>query len=644
MLITINSFNGNSINDGSNYRAYGLNLQNRQAAKPVFIDEPMADPVDSGMYTVDVWAPVIDIKITNYANRWALISQLKQWCKRGTQGNLIVTFSDDGLQYQISCRVVNLTQDPTYGDHWLLTLQTGTTAWRAVNSEAAAAWNPTGAGGTTVIAVGGNDRTRLIASLTPSSGPATNYLYQNLQQIINVPGINHGLRPWVITLDTHALNLAGKMRADCFDLRIFIDGVETKRWIKSPNTTTTQVIFNAKYGPGQSIPLGVAVSSGGAITVLQFSVNPTNVAAVAALPASGIFVHGTEWIAYSGKNSTACNVTVVQRGAYGTTKQAHNVGDVFKFQEHAVIMFYGNANAVDPSTLDANYDATKPLCNFPNNDNTQWSWDNTTLFYDPTNPGRTGGWSQYNKQLGAVSHSYAITQDGLTGDPALGSAIGAYLSGSLPRADTAIEAWQLHAEAAFQTVSMTGAKNVVGSGWPAIAGLQVSTNGKTWAPATWTEAKPTSAWQAFSHTAVSVATTSKWLQVGLNGTTGSASGSLADLEVLTATVTFVSANLPAFSALGEKSNYQLTVTLSNTTNGDTVTLTYAMLIGKAFLLDCENFAATYDLVNALAAMVLDDPGRADGWLRLEPGNNTISIASVDMGTLGVALSWYRRRI
>jgi hypothetical protein len=140
-----------------------------------------------------------------------------------------------------------------------------------------------------------------------------------------------------------------------------------------------------------------------------------------------------------------------------------------------------------------------------------------------------------------------------------------------------------------------------------------------------------------------VPATSKWLQLVLAGTTGAVSGSLADFEGLTATVVFVSANLPTFTALGEVANYALTVTIQNQTNGDTVTLTYAMLIGKTFLLDSENFVAAYDQVNAYNAMQIDDPGRADGWLRVEPGANTISISSTDMGTLGVALSWYRRR-
>ena len=147
-----------------------------------------------------------------------------------------------------------------------------------------------------------------------------------------------------------------------------------------------------------------------------------------------------------------------------------------------------------------------------------------------------------------------------------------------------------------------------------------------------------------THTGVSVATTSKWLRVGLSGTTGAVSGSLADLEVTSCTVTFVSANLPTFTALGEKANYLLSVTLSNGANGDAVTLTFAMLIGKVFLMDCENFIATYDSVNAFNALALNDLGRADGWLRLEPGSNVITISSVDMGTLGVALSWYPRRI
>ena len=76
---------------------------------------------------------VLTIRIMNYANRYALIAQLKTWCKRGTEGDLVVQFVDDGIAYQMECRVVDLVQDDDRSSMvWRAILNTGTSAWRAV--------------------------------------------------------------------------------------------------------------------------------------------------------------------------------------------------------------------------------------------------------------------------------------------------------------------------------------------------------------------------------------------------------------------------------------------------------------------------------------------------------------------------------
>ena len=104
MLITVKSWNGHNINDSS-YQAVLQNPHGHPDAAPVYLDQPNADSVDAGVYTVNVQNKILSIKILNHANRHALISQLKKWFKRGTQANLVVSFSDDtDTDYQISYR------------------------------------------------------------------------------------------------------------------------------------------------------------------------------------------------------------------------------------------------------------------------------------------------------------------------------------------------------------------------------------------------------------------------------------------------------------------------------------------------------------------------------------------------------------
>jgi hypothetical protein len=61
------------------------------------------------------------------------------------------------------------------------------------------------------------------------------------------------------------------------------------------------------------------------------------------------------------------------------------------------------------------------------------------------------------------------------------------------------------------------------------------------------------------------------------------------------------------------------------------------------LLDGENYLASYDGHGAHRSIRLDDESRAV-WLRLKPGENELEITSPGVGTLAVALSWYRRHL
>src|SRR5688572_12410633 len=135
MLTSLKTFDGHNINDNTNYKTSLLNPRGTPNAVPVFIPQNEADSIDADTYAVDIQTKVLSIEIANYAQRHALISQLKGWFKRGTRGNLVATFIDDGVDYQINCRVVNLVQNPDYGMRFSAILQTGTTAWRSVSPQ-----------------------------------------------------------------------------------------------------------------------------------------------------------------------------------------------------------------------------------------------------------------------------------------------------------------------------------------------------------------------------------------------------------------------------------------------------------------------------------------------------------------------------
>lgn len=651
MLITVKTFNGHNINDGSSYRTLLQNPYGMPDAMAVFIEQTNADAVDAGLYTVNVQQKVLKISVLNYANRYSLISQLKTWFKRGTQGELVVNFADDGVDYQMTCRVVNLVQDDNYPDRFTAILQSGISEWRAVTESMQATWTATGTTETQNISVGGKDETFLSVDITAVAGPASGYLYQNLYQLPNTPNLVHGLVPWCITVNTATLVSAGKMQADCDDLRI-IDlntGQELKRWIANPNNASTKVWVNLNFSLAGSFTLLTAVASSGAVEYLQFDANASGY--INLLPPTGIVYHGTEWFAYSSKDATNSRLYISQRGVFGTTMQAHSANDVFNFLQYPLLMKYGNASAAAPSASDPNYDDTKPLPNLASSSNTSWVWTTSDKFYDPEHPNRTGGWTFIKQTLGPESEAFFVKQDAASGDPALGFKVASFEFASVWKDENVVFKGLLSRATGFTSVSMTGDKyrsneNWIGNTLWAFSYIGGLFTGQ-YLVRLWDEATPASAgsWTPWTHNSVSVTPRHQQsLEFWFWGGYPAAANAYAVSEMLTCTVVFDSTYIPTGTLLGEVGNYPLEVTLENETTGDAVTLNFTMLIGSTFSLDGETNTVQYNGVNAFGAVTMDDEGRA-AYLRLQGGvTNTIRISGDDLGELDIDLSWYRRRL
>lgn len=650
MLIHLKTFDGNNINDGSNYRAILINQRDTPNATPIFIEQTNEDSVDAGIYTVEVQTKVITIEVLNYATRDALVSQLKRWFKRGKRGDLVATFSDDDIDYQINGRVVNFVPEADHPLRWKIILQTGSSTWRSVDLQTDT-WEVTGTSEDHDITVGGNDETRLIASLTATAAPGIGYFYQQLFRFPNMVDVPFGIRPWCISLNTAALVTAGKMLSSCNDLRVYNGETEIKRWISGPNTTTTKIWFNCDMAEGYSLTLLTGIDDVTDVPSLQFAVNATTSAIITKMPNSGIVYHGTEWFYYSGKNATACTLTITKRGVWNTTKQAHVATDVFAYIQNPIRIVYGKATATDPSLADANYDNEKPVFNLSSSTNTSWVWDDTTDFYIPNQSGRKGQWAPLPPRAldtynGRASKVYHVEGDAESGDPAMGIKFGAYQSGALWKPDTGPISFLFYSSSRISGVSATGRKYRNTAHWMPKSGFQRSDNSSVWVDL-WIEASPSAAlaWENWStHSSVSVANTSQFIRFSVVGVSSDAADSYALSEALTVTVDFVSANIPTGTLLGEVDHYPLDVTLSNDVSGDEVGILYPALYNKAFLMDGEAFEATFDGVRAHRSITLNDEGRAS-WLRLQPGVNTLTLSSnEDMGTVSVALSWYRRRL
>ena len=723
MLRITKTFDGHAINDGTNYRAWILNPYHVPSIQPVFVAQANADAVDAGIFTVDPATVVLKIKILNYANRQTLISQLQSWFKRGTLGDLVMTFSDDGLDYYKPCRVVNIVPEPEYPMHFIVTLNTGWSTWRAVTADTYA-WNLTGTGGNHTVTLLGDDETPLSVTFSLSAGPANGYLYQRLYQLLNapqsVPALGYG--PWCVTVDTASLiadnankcqinngagitavattiaydtvtgtlpsagsgyvdteqikwtgktgttsgNLTGVtrgiggttaathadnaviklsyMQANCADLRIFLNGKETNRWIANPNNASTLVWFNLTIDQGYSLTLKTAIASSGDISYIEFAVTPDSLNALTAMPAEGILVHGTEWIKYKGKDLAKYRLSVTARGMMGTTLQAHAAADVFRYMQHVIAVCYGNTASVAPSTLDTTYDYTKPVFLLASSSNSSWVYDATSAFYDSMQTGRTGGFSPIIlRRLGLLSSTYPVKQNAKTGDPALGMLIATYMQGGKWNSEQASLGWQFYRACGIDTTTFTGQKYRTGADWPLVASLQNSADGKTYL-SVWTEATPGSitTWTALaSHSGVAMSS-ERWMRFLFEGGVAAANQMYAMLEILTGTINFVSANLPTGTLGSQQLSRQLDLVLSNAANSDAFETNVPMLLGMTLAIDGEEKTVLYNQINAHEVILSNDESR-DRLIRLVKGDNILTVSAVDVGTLAANLSWYRRR-
>lgn len=643
MLVNLKRFNGNTLNV-SGIRAAILNPGMVPNANPVFVEQAMADQDYSGAYSVSVREVAIQLRITDPANRHARMVTIKNWFKRGTSGTLEATFVDDSLDYLLNCVVMTPPiPDEEFPDVFTVILQTGDSSWRELTPHTDT-WTVTGTGGTKTVDAGTGDETALIASLTATANPTVGYLYHNIYRLVDVPVVNYGTRPWCLTVDTATLVGGGKMQADCDDLRIMLDGKQTKRWIAAPNTATTNIWFNVALGPGYSLILDTAIAATGDITTMTFTKTTANLAALKALPTKGILYNGTEWISWNGKTVNKYQLKGIKRRIYGTTWQAHATSSTFKYIQHTIVMKYGNSAVGAPSLTDANYDINKPQFDLTASSNSAWVYTASTLFYDRDYPNKGGSWTPVLNVLGDESKYYMIKEDVESGDPAMGAKLSCWQKQGRDQTEKGRVGWMLKCAGGFYRVTLAGRKKRSTARWPTFAGLQRSLNGKTWVNV-WTDAKPaTTAWTALAtHTTVSITTTNKYIFFGIDGTITVLANAYAMLEGLTATIEFYSTNLPTGAFLGESSNFSLEIALENQTTGDIVYLDYPMITTKVFLLDSENSVATFDEQNMHDAMTLNDEGRSV-WLRLAKGVNTLALTSADCGTLDIALTWYRRRL
>lgn len=261
---------------------------------------------------------------------------------------------------------------------------------------------------------------------------------------------------------------------------------------------------------------------------------------------------------------------------------------------------------------------------------------------------RTGGWKP-TRAAGKYADWYTGDQGTFGTDPAtnMGAEINSYLD-VIYKSEKGTMYWTFNNPCVITTLSSLGEKYkaLTNTTWP-VTRLESSVAGTTSWTVEWTEATPGSAttWTAWTHASETLLTGAKFVRFTTSGAVQALANNTAKFEVNLGTsgsmgAVFNSSNVPSVTVGSQATNAEINVTLSNTTTGDSITLSFPLASNTTLTLDTENRQMSYQNV------LLSPPDLSSvrqEWLRLVPGNNAISYVDSTTGAVTVVFTYRERK-
>lgn len=631
-MLTIVSWDGYAINDGTNYLAgfspgmewglpdVGVRSVPRLGAWPV-LATIAREGRELSLY----------VSIANAANVRALRAQLLRWFdpEDETPKRLIIRDSDGVTERYVLaiCQAVRpvLIGDVAACGLFRVSLAVhGDVRWRSVVA-AGDVWDVTASGQTRVIANGGADEAYPVITFEPTSAKTGGYNYRRWLPVVWRSTNAANGYPVMAALDTAALVLAGKMQADGDDLRVQVDGLEVNRWLYNMNAAATHVWLNLNFTAAPVLTLRTAFAAGDIVTSLDLD----NAVEMALLPATGTVLIDSEAFAYTGRDLLNRQLTGVTRAAKGTAAAGHTAATTVRWIQRDVYLLYGNATATAPATDDR----YAPAFWLTASTNTLWVYNGE--FGDSGNL-RTGRWTP-DGAIGVSSDAGCYTGRHRTlADPY--SVIGAWQAWD----STGGRGWNLVHPCGIVNAEWYGeqiAVNDGGSSRPPYVSCTLwyfLTTGWTLAA---TVAQPSVAdvYEAWTQP-LAVPGWSRAYKIGFTLAAGYHSG----LEVNLIDVHLDASTTPLALVGAEVGAHSLAATLTNETSGAALTATFTMATGTELEVDTDRRTVTYlaDGSRQFQAVSLSTARRH--WLPLVPGNNTLRFDDVGTNAVTVTLAWEER--
>jgi len=657
--VTITSFNAHAINDGTNYTArFPAKTPLLAQTDAQFVERPDEFPVYSFLRLRDRTLPIV---ITVKAGS---IDTLKQWFDTSvkTAYKLLITDSSDSSTWYVYGVPTSFMVEGQPGHNKVtVILAVADPIWRK-GSTTTEAWTVSSSGGTHTWTVAGTKYAKPVITITPNSARSGSGLqYKRWVAVYNQTTsaiANYPVNILSGNLDHAALVTAVKAQADGDDFRVFMDGLEVlNKWAGGGgyNSTTLRMWMNINLEPKIELTLGAAIAGAGSVTTITFEATAANQDALRRLATKDnkVLYIGTEAFAAPDMTVNILKYTVTastnMRQAKGTSAASHSIGDTVRWIQHDIWVCYGDATLTAP-TADDNL---KPILNLTSSTNTSWVWND----FFSTGTLRTAQWSfrvvnSLNYKLATSdtrSLNYGATTAANADFSAIASVMGmgiraANIAGTW-RAETAEIEWKFNDPCGFTTITASGKKYRYSTSWPAVAGLQVSTNGTFWS-SVWTEATPstTVSWESLSsHSAVALGATYKTLRFVLQGSVTGTTSNAAYIEHDDITAVKDSNAIPSITLGSEQSDYQYDFILSNDTSGETLTIKWPSATSSALTIDCDRKTiTTADGTNIRGAMKTNTV-RKD-WLTLTPGSTTFSYTESNLVGVGISVAYEEREL
>lgn len=646
MRLSIISYNGNLINDGTNFQAFFPEgtVMLQQPSEAIELLRPNNVPLYSGQLIPEGHTVPIVVKMLGTIS--TQIDTLKSYFNTHDEVAhklLVKDLANSNKEWHIYAKTTRMVDHE--GQSVTFILSTPDPIWRE-ETESSDIWGITATGQTHALTVGGNVNTHPRFVVTPTSTGTSGWAYKRFITAYNNTANALVDYPLEVTgvIDTAALTSAGKVQADGDDLRVVIDGAEVNRWIEGINTTQTKVWVVTSFQPKVEMLLGTALGTG-TEAVIELKNNRTQLKYIKQLPESGMVQIDSEIFTYSSKDNKSYELTIDSRAAKQTSTAAHSIAATVRWIEHEILLFYGSATMEAPVTDDT----YKPIINMATSTNLLWDYDEFT----DKNGLRAGSWrptvwATTNTRDTDHATEFYEANHGTHADPAveMGMSLKAWQNGTKWVAETGKVCWQVYNPCTFYKVTAaSGEKYRAASSWPSNSRLWGNNGGTGYGfVALWaTEATPTTAatWTAWTKTNQSF-TAYKYLRYTFSGTIAGAADNAAYVEISDITLALTTASVPTISLASESNNTNLLkARITNNTTSEWLEIDYNLALNQSIIVDCdEKTAQASDGQNAISAVTFSSVRR--NWLDLKAGTNTLQFDLPNTGDITMTTYWRDR--